>query len=96
MNDRRSATPNRRATHRVLTAALRSVGGGRRAEAGESEAAAQTAGTKPRYPAGAHTRGSRDINTQTGDFDLGYLAAVHEKTWELTEGDDEMECNLKK
>lgn len=43
-----------------------------------------------------HTRGSRDINTQTGDFDLGYLAAVHEKTWELTEGDDEMECNLKK
>lgn len=38
----------------LLTAAPQSAEGGRRAEAGGSGAAAQTAGTKTLYPAGAH------------------------------------------
>lgn len=45
---------DRRTKQCVLTAAPRSVEGGRRAEAGGSGAAAQTAGTKILYPAGAH------------------------------------------
>lgn len=43
-----------RMKQRLLTAGLQSVGGGRRAAAGMFGAAAQTAGTKTRYPAGAH------------------------------------------
>lgn len=45
---------DRRMKQCVLTAAPQSVEGGRRAEAGGSGAAAQTAGTKTLYPAGAH------------------------------------------
>lgn len=58
-----------RAVCRQLTAAPRSVEDDRRAEAGRSGAAAQTAGTKTQYPAGAHVHklsmGMKvDVNTQ--------------------------------
>jgi len=67
---------------RLLTAAPRFVSGGRRAEAGVSGAAAQTAGTETRCPAGGagHIREGRrtDVTGCFVDLDI-WLVWLYEK-----------------
>lgn len=80
----------------LLTAAPQSVEGGRRAEAGGSGAAARTAGTMTLYPAGARVHKLNicmkvDV-LQTEYYDSSRIQKIHD----LTEGEEEMECNLKK